>query len=262
MCRYLSFATLTLLVLLLAAPLPTAAAESEALRSRWEREALSLAQWAPDITYDAATGLVEFTGAEGRRLRASIVFPSGGAAGTALHLGRPAAMAGDDGLAHMYLPTDMIKPRIALLDAYRALSVLLSAPGVLAGKVALVGQGEGAALAVALAGLRPGEVGCVVALDPQSPARGRGRWDLAGFATLVRCPTLLVATRSGGTSVTMALLAQSLAGPVEVAAVADRPQATWQGWVAQALAQQARPARLVDRETGYAPGLPVDLSDQ
>ena len=48
--------------------------------------------------------------------------------------------------------------RAALLDAYQAVSVLLSAQGVRAGKVAVVGRGEAAGLALALAALRPEEV--------------------------------------------------------------------------------------------------------
>ena len=262
MRRHLPLATCCLPLLLITAGLAAQTAGPGELRTHWEREVLSLAQWAPETTYDAGSGVVEFTGAEGRRLRASLSFPATAGAGAALHLGEAAGMGSGDGLAHMYLPVDAQKPGRALLDAYQALSVLLSAPGVPAGKVALVGRGEGAALAVALAALRPGEVGCMVAVDPRGPAGKTVGWDLGELTALVRCPTLVLVTREGQAGPAAAALAGSLAGPVQMAAVAGRPEAVWSAWVAGVLAQEPPPGPVGEDEPEYEPTLPVDLSRQ
>jgi hypothetical protein len=238
-----------------------------AFRAYWERQALGLAQWAPETTYDAKTGAVGFTGTQGRRLRATITFPTPdeAQAGAVLHLGEaPPVGAVGDGLAHLYLPVEdaVTDPARSLLDVYQAATVLLSAPGVPVGKLAVLGSGEAAALAVAVAALRPGEVGCVAAVDPRTPAAAHGRWNLGAFAALVRCPVLVVVDSRGSSGATVSALNQALAGPHEVAPVAGVGEVVCRAWVAKVLAQaEGSPAQAQQRGE-YDGGLPVDLSEQ
>ncbi len=217
----------------------TPGVRAEEVHTRWEREILALAPWAPDTVYEARTGAVEFTSLEGRRLAATLAFPVQAGAGAVLHLGEATPPATGELLAHLYLPLDLQRPTRALLDAYQGLSVLLSAPGVPAGQVAVVGQGEGAALAVALAALRPGEVGCVVAVDPRWPREEPGRASLRELAPLVRCPALVMLTRAERGEAVALPLAQSLGGPVDTATAPLRPELVWSRWVLSVLAHQA-----------------------
>ncbi len=274
MHRHLPLAAFYLpLMLALAAPALAAghgeATGWETFRAYWEAEAQGLALWAPDAAYDAETGGLEFTGSQGQRLQARIFFPPRLRAetGAMLHLGPLSPIAGSaDGLVHMYLPVEhpVTDPRRALLDAYQALTVLLSAPGVAIGKVAVMGRGEAAALAVALAALRPGEIGCVVSLDPQVPSAGRGSWNLAAFAALVRCPTLVIVEGCPDSGRAVAVLRQALSGPHELIRAPGVAEAVGQAWAAVVLAQPAA-VSLSDRadaSAAFSGGLPVDLSEQ
>jgi hypothetical protein len=240
---------------------------SPGLRAYWERTVLGLAPWAPQVTYQASSGAVEFTGAQGRRVQATVVLPPAGqpVAGAALLLDEaaPAGPAGD-GVARMYAPavSRELPPQRALLDAYQAVSVLLSVPGVPAGKLAVEGRGEAAGLALALAALRPGEVGCVVLVEPQASARAADHWDLAAWARLVRCPALLVAERGSAAGPLLDTLAQDLAGLRYTAVVPGEASGYYWPWIAAVLArpEEPPPAAPGDEAVGYEGGLPVDLS--
>lgn len=274
MYRYLTLAACCVpLFLALAGPLgaaePGEAGRLEDFRAHWECETLGLAQWPPETAYDADTGTVEFTGSRGQRLRAHLVFPTylRAETGAVLHLGQARAITGSgNDLIHMYLPVEnrLTDPRRALLDAYQAVTVLLSAPGVAAGKVAVMGRGEAAALAVALAALRPAEIGCVVSLDPQVPGVGRRPWDLAAFAGLVRCPTLVVVEGRADSAGAVAVLQRTLAGPHELIRAPGVAETAGLAWAALVLAQPAAvPASRAQEEPALiAGGLPVDLSEQ
>jgi hypothetical protein len=244
------------------------------LRAYWERTVLSLAPWAPETTYERSTGATEFTGAQGRRLQATVILPPAGCPvrGAVLHLDADAqtlnasSPPADRGIVRMYFPSTSQEdpPQRALLDTYRAVSVLLSVPELPAGKLALEGRGEAAALALALAALRPGEVGAVVLVKPQAPAQSTDHWDLTGFARLVRCPTLLVSERGSAAGPVVAALAAALGGPQATAVVTNADSADYWPWIAALFArpQESSPAARGADLVEYEGGLPVDLSRQ
>ena len=243
------------------------------VRAYWERTVLGLAPWAPAVTYEAGSGVVEFTGAQGRRRQATVTLPAAGqpVAGAVLVLDQaaPADPAGD-AILRMYAPALSGAPgareeqaRATLLDAYQAVSVLAAAAGVRAGKVALVGRGEAAGLALALAALRPGEVGAVVLVDPQAPAGATTQWDLAAFARLVRCPALLVAERTSRATPLLDTLAEALGGPRTTVDAPHGAGARYWPWLAEVFASAAEPGPAPgEQPAAEEGGMPVDLSQQ
>ncbi len=273
--------------------------EAQRCLERWQSAILALAEWPLQVTYDPASGAVEFTGMEGERRPAMITGYGkvSGPVGGVLHLVEsaswPPPSPQQDGFVRLWVPVawpdSHASPAAAhraerhlILNAYQAASVLASVPGIAPGRLGVVGHGDAAIAALAVAALRPGEVSFMVLLDPrfpvQYPAGGR---NLPVFAAALRCPALIVAGRqTPGAAAVAAGLGQYLRGPHQVvwfegqsapsAALGPSLLAACRQWMEEALAWSASDATaalgeeadLLAEDPGFVPALPVDLSAQ
>lgn len=135
----------------------------------------------------------------------------------------------------------------AVLTAVRALD-LLTHSGSRPRRLGLVGEGRGAALALAVAALRPADVAFLCAFAPSAPAQQYA--SLPDFAALVRAPTLLAvgATDRSTRADTTQSVYEALTCRKELAVLAhvrqcDAPAlrqwtTAWQNWTGAALGYQ------------------------
>lgn len=243
----------------------------------WQSSILRLAPWPLDITYEARSGQVEFTGLGGERLHALLVVPAHRPpyAGAVLHIGDsggswPAVAPPGDNLIHMYIPWDPARHQTvwspagaehrrqyclyqAILNNYRAFTVLQSVPGVTPGKVGIIGEGVGGTEALALAALRPGEVCSVIVYQPWpvlplpglpaplvAPKQPKAvpataYFDPLCFATFVSAPTLIVTGEYDRVTPPpeAARICQALAGPhnlIVVPGLIHQAASLWTEW--------------------------------
>ena len=219
----------------------------------WRGEVLTLAEVPPELAWDPQTNAMVFRGAGGRSCWGTIVMPPPGVAprGAVLHIGEvgasPSPVLNSDGLVHMYVCWNPGEPtaewpadpsldrrshpmRGALLDLYQAVSALLTVPGLPPGAIGLVGEGVGAAEALALAALRPSDIAFVLAHQPwplgqSAPGPSVGGpmayFDTLSFAAYVQAPTLVIGGQRDGQAPVWLLksLVGALRGPFRLAVV-------------------------------------------
>lgn len=172
--------------------------------------------------------------------------------------------------------------RRLILNTYQAASVLASVPGIVPGRLGVVGHGDAAIAALAVAALRPGEVSFVILADPRFPLQcPTAGGDLPVFAAALRCPVLLLVSRQASACASLvASLSQHLGAPSQVlwfegqvassAALAPPLLTACRQWMEGALAWSASDATaalgeeadLLAEDPGFVPALPVDLSAQ
>lgn len=213
----------------------------------WQAALTQLAQWPTQVTRDERSDELRFQGQGGLWCTAGYSAPAGCTVTAAiLHIvergNLKRHLSWNDGYAHLCInwyppePDREWNPEglpdrqayvlvKAIVDASRAVEVLLSQPEVLAEQVGIVGEGLGGAVALALAGLIPEKVSWVIAYEPwpvyhyppsqrmeQSPQvaaalaaheaqypqwraamrRSAGYVDIINFAGQIEAPTLIV----------------------------------------------------------------------
>jgi len=153
----------------------------------WEATLSQLVQWPAQVT-DKGNGELQFHGQANRLCTAVFSAPPGcTVSGAILHITQRGNLSRHaswhDGYAHLCInwyppqqdyqwePNGLPDRQAyilgeAIVDAYRAVEVLLSRPQVAADRVGIIGEGLGGAIAIALAGLVPEKVSFVIAYDP------------------------------------------------------------------------------------------------
>lgn len=158
------------------------------VREFWRAALSQLAQWPAQVTRNERGDELRFQGLAGRTcLAAYSVPPNSTVTAAFVHIveggNLQRHLLHNDGCAHLcinWYPSDPGCPWNpqglpdrqayilveAIVDAARAVEVLLAQPEVLADRVTLVGEGPGGAVAVALAALMPERVASVIAYEP------------------------------------------------------------------------------------------------
>lgn len=213
----------------------------------WQAALTEMAKWPAQVVRSADSNELQFQGQGGRRCTGAISVPRGGTVTAAiLHIVEKGNLKRhlfwQDGYAHLSInwypanedqrwhPQGLPDRQAyilaeAIVDAARAVEVLLSQPEVLADRVGIIGEGLGGGIALALAALIPEKVSFVIAYEPwpayhyppsrlmpqssrvagalatyedqypqwrQAMRRSTSYFDLINFAGEIAAPTLIV----------------------------------------------------------------------